>query len=442
MNMNNQKVYKPSIFNRIVKDNENIVLYNSCKGTTGILIVEKSKKQKICEWLNSEKIVESGDMDLKKLIEYGYLVPYDVDEKLIRQVRYQNHLSDGRLSLVIHTTQACNFRCSYCYMDFKDEKMKLSVQDGIINFVRKNIQKYKSVQVSWFGGEPLLGMDVIEYISESLIEICKNQKKPYSAIITTNGYNLSPKNIEKLLKYKVTHIAVTIDGSKKLHDKQRVLKNGAPTFDHIIENLLYIKNNIRSHTLSISIRNNITQEHLNQIEEYYQYFDEQFGSDRRFSLFIRPVADYGGERVENMRSVFLKSMKNVYKKISEIQNGIKCYPNFIDLEFGGYTCPARNYNKYTIGCDGGISKCDEDLEEKIGFLDENGKMDINEFEHAKWIANMFNEKCDNCFFSGSCFMGMCPKSKVVNGKEVCTVNSEEIDELILLASKSYIGTII
>lgn len=377
------------------------------------------------------------EIDFKKLIDKGYMIESNVDEKKLRNYRYMKHLTDNRLNLVVHLTKACNFRCSYCYMDFEPVMLKEDVQEGIINYITKSIQKYKSVRISWFGGEPLLGIDIIEKMSKSIIEICRIQKKPYSAIITTNGYNLTPENIKKLISCKVNHIAVTIDGTEELHDSQRTLADGSPTFNTIIKNLIYIRDHIKSRTLTISIRSNITTKHASDLDSYYHFFNKEFGKDHRFSLFIRPVADYGGSRVKSMENYFIQDMHSIYDYLFKIQQDIKFFPNFIDLEMGGYTCTARSMYKFTIGCEGEISKCDESLKDKIGVLKRNGTMELDETKNAEWVLACPKKECENCFFSGSCFMELCPKARVINKNNQCSVNFKEIDSLIWLAANTY-----
>lgn len=429
--------YKTSMFNRMVMRDGRMILYNSFGGTKSLLEIPKNKIEKVNMWLNSDKIKNVDELDFVKLIDKGYIVHNEVDEKKIRDYRTIEYLTDNRLHLVVHVTQACNFRCSYCYMDFKPENLKPDVQEGIINYIRKNIQKYKSVCIDWFGGEPLLGMDIIERISKEVIRICKEQKKPYTAMVTTNGYNLNPENVKRLMSCHVTHLAVTIDGTQEIHDRQRVLVNGKPTFDDIIKNLKYIRDNIKSRTLTVSIRSNITKEHIGNLSDYYSFFDNEFGMDHRFSLFIRPVADYGGTRVKQMTNLFISDMHEIYEILVGLHGKIKFFPNFIDLEKGGHTCTARDLYKYTIGCDGSISKCDEDLSDTIGHLYSDGYMELNEEKCVNWFLTDNKSECDDCFFSGSCFMEICPKSRILYKNTACRIDFQEIDSLIWLAANTY-----
>lgn len=131
------------------------------------------------------------------------------------------------------------------------------------------------MEICWFGGEPLLAMDVIENISKEVINICKKLKKLYNASITTNGFLLTPKNIEILLKNRVTNFTVTLDGLSECHDTLRVLKSGNPTHSVILKNLLYIKNNILKSNLRIFVRTNITKTIGESLEKYYNFGEKE-----------------------------------------------------------------------------------------------------------------------------------------------------------------------
>ena len=43
--------------------------------------------------------------------------------------------------------------------------MKDEVVNGVIRYLKKNLSSYSGVSIDWFGGEPLLALDVIEKFS-------------------------------------------------------------------------------------------------------------------------------------------------------------------------------------------------------------------------------------------------------------------------------------
>lgn len=435
--------YKPSMFNYICNlENGEQILFNSYKGVNNSRKLRAEKTEKIGLLLKSQEIEPNSDSDYLKLCELGFLVPIDSDEKKMRQVLYWNIISDNILRLVVHTTKACNFRCKYCSLDFDDTPMNEDTQTGIVNFIRKNIGKYRGVEISWFGGEPLMEPNVIENISKQVIDICEKAHKPYWGSMNTNGFYLTPEITDMLIKNKVLNLIVTIDGIKDEHDRVRVLIDGSPTFDHIINNLLYIKNTVKTRALSIAIRTNLTISMANHLDEYYCCFNQLFGDDSRFSLFMRVAGDWGGERVKAMSSNLLDTTKkNTFDKmfekmshlVSDTYNNKLYFPmNFTDINLGGSTCRARFMHKYTIAVDGNVTKCDDDDRLfSIGSLNKDGIIELNDNNYAAWLtAFPNNSSCDNCFFSCVCMMGTCPKSTLFKAKGHCP--KLELDGLLKL----------
>ena len=102
---------------------------------------------------------------------------------------------------------------------------------------------FKSLHVSWFGGEPLLGLKTIKNLSKKFISICFQNGLDYSASITTNGYLLNERIIHQLiLDYRVNNFQITIDGDEESHNFQRVLRNGKGSYSKILENIKGLQN--------------------------------------------------------------------------------------------------------------------------------------------------------------------------------------------------------
>jgi uncharacterized protein len=91
--------------------------------------------------------------------------------------------------------------------------------------LEKKIPRLEHLTVSWFGGEPLLALDIIEELSEAIVEWTNRHGVTYQAEMSTNGYYLSKETLQRLLKYKVNRFMVTLDGSKDVHDSRRALAN-------------------------------------------------------------------------------------------------------------------------------------------------------------------------------------------------------------------------
>ena len=437
------KNYKPSMFNYMVEDENILILYNSFVGVRSILVVSEQNKNRVKNILTQELTRESlGDIGTS-LAEHGFMVPSDENEKTKRDFLFSQIVNSNTLELVITVTEKCNFVCKYCSLDFAKGKMSVTVQDNIIEFVKKNIYRYKDMRVEWFGGEPLLCMDIIEKLSASFIEICRKAHKGYSAGITTNGYLLSFDTFKTLYNNKVIAYQITLDGLKQEHDNQRCLSNQKGTFDVILSNLLQIKNNTNSAFFRINIRTNFPKASASNIDEYLRFYEKQFAGDDRFVFFVRAAGDWGGDRVKSFNGLLSQNEENnLIEKIYQKDPKIDFHMNYEFLEPGRTVCHAVRKNMFNIGCDGKIYKCDSSIDIAcVGALHEGGKMEIDEYKVALWACGTryMSPECDECFFSCSCIKGGCPLD-IVKGydpqKKRCSFEKENIDGVLKLFVKS------
>lgn len=73
---------KVSMFNRIVENNSEMILYNSYQGLKSIKKVSSGKQKVIRSILQKELSMDEAPVAIvHELLTLGYLVPYSVDEK-------------------------------------------------------------------------------------------------------------------------------------------------------------------------------------------------------------------------------------------------------------------------------------------------------------------------------------------------------------------------
>ena len=107
-----------------------------------------------------------------------------------------------------------------------------------------------------------MGTDVIEALSPRLIALAEERGCEYEAWIFTNGYLLTEDVVDLLLRCRVTHVHIPLDGVGATNDSTRHLVGGGPTFDRILENLGLLKPPI--HTL---IRANTHEGNVDEVDE-------------------------------------------------------------------------------------------------------------------------------------------------------------------------------
>jgi uncharacterized protein len=60
-------------------------------------------------------------------------------------------LRSDYLNLMLMPTEACNFRCVYCYETFENKKMSKGVVGGIKALIDRRGSELSELRISWFG---------------------------------------------------------------------------------------------------------------------------------------------------------------------------------------------------------------------------------------------------------------------------------------------------
>jgi uncharacterized protein len=226
----------PSRFNLEVWNG--LAVYNT---STGNYVVLGADERRALDAALAGEPVEITEAP--RLYEAGLLLDPAIDEVLaIRRAfrfatgsRYSPHLT-------IAPTMDCNFGCDYCFESHVRGAMSDHVQHGLLAFVEHliaNAGEDPDLSVTWFGGEPLMAMNVIDTLSERFQAlVTSGSVNSYSADVITNGYGLSATVLERLRRLDVRQIQVTIDGPQAVHDGRRYLKaSRGGTFARILDNL-------------------------------------------------------------------------------------------------------------------------------------------------------------------------------------------------------------
>lgn len=417
-----------SKFNYVIDNGSSLRLYNSLGGENSLLLIKEKYYEKVKEILNerSELNLDFISKELQVLKKYGYIVPESVNENLLRERNLNDVVNPSNLHLIIMPTEDCNLRCTYCYETHEKGKMSSEIVESIIKYVRNNIKYYTGLNVGWFGGEPLEALDIIQYLSENFIEICKVARKNYRAGITTNAYNLTVDTYRLLYKLHVYEYQISIDGLKKEHDELRKKKDGSGTFDRIIQNIRDIKEVKEIAASNIVLRTNFTKKIGNRLDEYILFFDDLISDDSRFTLQLNKASDWGGDSVKEITDELfdVQDFIHLCDKINAIPNNIDFSYHLEELNPGDFNCYAGKRNSYCIGSDAKIYKCTESFdlnENNIGVLHSDGSMEIDRYLESLWVNTADiaeTTKCQNCSYSGCCLYSPCPRNTITSKTHV------------------------
>lgn len=292
-------------------------------------------------------------------------------------------LSSKEFELILYPTEQCNFRCVYCYEDFELGKMNGRVIGGVKNLLKLRSEEVEVMRLSWFGGEPLLALDVIEDVSQYAKEL--SEKKGFTLLgsMTTNGYSLSLPVAKNLYDYGVRHYQISLDGDKEHHDETRVSRLGKGTFDRIYENLSQIL--ASDLDVEIMLRIHVTNKNVDSVRSLLGKIKPTFLSDRRFSVYIKPVENLGGAGSFFEGRVQKDEKGDILKELNSLVAS-STIPE--SKEDGLYICYASKPNSFAVRSDGRIQKCTVMLNDErntLGQINVSGLMDLDHEKLKLWM---------------------------------------------------------
>ncbi|MGE5474503.1 MAG: radical SAM protein [Ignavibacteriales bacterium] len=181
-------------------------------------------------------------------------------------------------------TEDCNLRCKYCYenanrctkryMSFDTAKMSA-------DFLFDNALKHgvKSLKWTFFGGEPLLNLDVMISFFRYVVDKSKINNIKSNFSLVTNGTIYNKQFEEFILEwYKATKqvsIQVSTDGIPEVQDENRITINSKPTSRIVLENILKIKTLFKKNKIDISSLHThavVTKAAIPKVFSSYKYF--------------------------------------------------------------------------------------------------------------------------------------------------------------------------
>lgn len=414
-----------NIFNEYYDNKEKVIAYNSM--TNALALMSKENYDK---FINSDIENLKCDNDFyDKLVKGGYLVDDDFNElTYLSYCLLRDRYSTKALGLTIAPTIDCNFNCIYCFQkDGKDNLyMSKNVQDNIITFIKQQANNIEDLSIVWYGGEPLLNMQAIEYLSENILEVCEKNNVRYYAYMVTNGYNLTEEIVKRLRELQVLGLQVTIDGTEKIHNERRPLVGGQGTFRQILKNVKVAAEHIED----ISLRINVDKENINETSNLIKYLMENDIS-KCAKIYLAPV-DNTNECYENNLCLEQKSFSDltldIYDDLVENEGYSEKinYPRLITN-----SCIADTINGLLIDPTGLLYKCWCD----IG-IEDMAIGSLNPEDTERYNRTLFNEYmmydatkdeiCKECDLLPIC-MGGCPRKRI-DGTNRCTMFKTDLDK--------------
>lgn len=193
-----------------------------------------------------EEINEVHPDFFEMLVLNGFIIEDNIDEFKLVENKLKNVINRKDVyRLIINPTMNCNFKCWYCYeTHIKDSKMDKNNIDKITKFISNILDdEIKLLQISFFGGEPLLYYSkVVKPILEYANAISTEKNIFINSDFTTNGFLIDENMIESFKKLNVKNLQITLDGHKELHDNVRYISKKRGSYDKNLDNIFLLAN--------------------------------------------------------------------------------------------------------------------------------------------------------------------------------------------------------
>lgn len=428
-------MYKLNKFTNFIVDGDNTILFNLQTETFIVLNHELS------EIVNMHKddieALKSKHLELyEQMLEKEFIVSTERDEvaSMITEWKKQDRDSSC-FGMIINPTLGCNLRCWYCYEEHEKKTiMDAKVVNSIYRLIDKKVKlsQMRNLNVSFFGGEPLLGFkDVVLPILSFASKRCEERELNLNSNFTTNGVLLTDSVLTKLEQVGLTNPAtfqISLDGNRNYHNHSRIGANHEPTYDIIIKNIIEAAS--RQH--SMSVRLNYTAGNAQTFVDVLDDFSKLPAETKRFIVF-------------NFQQIWQDQTNDIHERIEKIKELFR-NENFVvesDRISHRHSCYADKENHVVINSDGNVFKCtarDFIPENREGHLSEEGDIIWNDNFEKRMSIKYSNSACLKCKILPIC-NGGCSQSKLEKKQDdSCYRNMDERekDELIIRRLKERI----
>jgi uncharacterized protein len=266
---------------------------------------------------------------------------------------------------------------------------------------RERIARGQPVRLSFYGGEPLLSLDLIRAISLPLREASRKQGVPFSFSLVTNGTLLNRACAEELVTLGLSGAKITIDGPAELHNQSRPYISGCGSYEAIMRNVCDIFD-----IVPLQLGGNYTRDNY---RDFPRMLDDLLarGVDpvRVATMLFAPVTPKAGERV-----------------VTDFNSGCACSYEPWLMEAGVWlreetlkrgfpapkprlsTCMVELEHDLVINYEGSFYKCPAFIayeQMRIGSLAEG----ITDFHESHNMNLWKTEECLECAYLPLCFGG-------------------------------------
>lgn len=361
--------------------------------------------------------------ELQQMIRDGSLFTEDVYEPYIEKFKDRETVVKA---LCLHIAHDCNLACRYCFAEegeYHGRRALMTEEVGkkALDFLVENSGSRRNLEVDFFGGEPLMNFGVVKELVRYGRTLEQNHDKKFRFTLTTNGILLND-DIMEFANKEMNNVVLSIDGRKEVNDRMRPFRNGAGSYDHIVDKFRRFADS-RNQT-NYYVRGTFTHHNLDFSEDVKHLAELGFEQISVEPVVAKNTDDYAirEEDIPQILEEYDKLSKYLLERKRE-GRGVNFFHFMIDLSGG--PCVAKRLSGCGSGTEylavtpwGDLYPCHQFVGEedfKMGTVFE-GVTNTELRDRFKQLNVYAKEKCRECFARFYCSGGCAANSYQFHGR--------------------------
>ena len=323
-------------------------------------------------------------------------------------------------ALCLHISHDCNLRCRYCFAGTGPfggdrEQMSYGVGKAALDLLFRESGARRNLEVDFFGGEPLLNLDVVKALVAYGEENGPKLGKEIHFTLTTNGVNLDESARHFLNEHNIA-VVLSLDGRPEINDRMR----GKGTYQQITPNFLSL---VRGRDFkNYYLRGTFTSDNLDFCADVKHLYELGF---REISLepVVSPDGDY------RLTEDHLAAVENEYERLARYYldcrkagDGFIFFHFEVDLEHGPclpkrLTGCGAGFDYFAVTPTGELFPCHQFVgrdEYRMG--DVRQGIVKNDLREKFGAATLYQkEGCSDCWSRFYCSGGCHANGELLNG---------------------------
>lgn len=192
-------------------------------------------------------------------------VAHDFDRQLAAQelirplgARLQLHEPEpATLTAWLHVTNACNLRCTYCYVNKTADQMSAETGRQAVDAILRSAQAnhFERVKIKYAGGEATLNFAHVLALHEYARTQAACHNLDLDGVVLSNGVAWNQRMIAALKAHDL-RLMISLDGIGAAHDGQRPFASGHGSFTHVVRTLDRLASAGVTPTVSVTLTDN------------------------------------------------------------------------------------------------------------------------------------------------------------------------------------------